>query len=120
MITDLVPGATLDAAVAKACGITDVGDDGLPAYWPKLPPDIFESGVTCTVPIPFRPSIDLNAAFDAATKAHVFHKGSLTEWGDDWRVTEFINMAGDCRTVGKGSTPALAICAAILALKGEK
>jgi hypothetical protein len=105
-------GPELDAAVARAVGYD------LPSY---------QDGrcSACDREYGWRPSIDLNAAFEAADKAGLFdnvNRRFSKEGGREggWVVAEIVSMAGDEMDIAFGSTPAEAICRAILALKGAE
>lgn len=67
----------------------------------------------------FRPSHDLNHAFAAAERASLFDTHALSQAGGLWRVTPAQEglWFGD-PVIATGRTPALAICKAILHLKG--
>jgi hypothetical protein len=106
-------GPELDAAVARAVGYD------LPSY---------QDGrcSACDREYGWRPSIDLNAAFEAAEKA------LRSEYGDDWwhwfdlgLATGINGVEWRCTFIDRTaqvfcSTPAEAICRAILALKGAE
>jgi hypothetical protein len=110
----------LNLAVAKAAGLEAVvlyGGNVLitPREWDEIrgiEHTTCEGDVAC---IPFRPSTDLNAAFEAAEVVGLFdcESGALTKglMGDGWFVRH--------RAVpyGRFPTPALAICTAILKLR---
>ena len=108
-IIPLTPGPELDAAVAKACSLPYEFERG----------DIkVDRGRWLQA---FSPSTDLNAAFEAAEKVGLFNYRSLTCYPHlppRWLVHYFHN-GDELNVVAEGPTPALAICAAILALKGE-
>ena len=102
-------GAELDRAVAEAVGLEVVGggvdEDG--EVWV-----VNEDGRTSRE---FRPSADLNAAFAAAERAAVFvWAAGMQRLVDGWRVYDPIRPR---RSGSVQSSPALAICAAILELK---
>ena len=63
----------------------------------------------------FRPSTDLNAAFAAADKVGLFDEWLLGKAGDLWYFEDYSER---CMEGVQEKTPALAICAAILKLKG--
>ena len=117
---EIKAGEELDKAVAEAAGIeckiththnfpichlTRAGAESL-------------SGVLGAWPVtdganPFIPSRDLNAAFAAAEKVGMFLE--LTRLSSEWMATTHA-LKGKYETA---STPCLAICAAILTLKGQ-
>ena len=99
----LTAGPELDAKIAEACGYKAV---------------ITQSG--CCIPDPgglrmlvrWRPSTDLNATFRAAEKCGLFD-------GDSWHLRKNIDETWSIRSTVEYScecTPALAICAAIIAI----
>jgi hypothetical protein len=112
---ELKPGPELDAEVAKACGIkVAVGDlctdEGL---YPNV---CYKDDGSESV---FRPSTDLNAAFEAAEKVGLFiNGGSLSRFsphGDSWAWYD-----ADGIEICRNESPAMAICSAILSLEGAK
>lgn len=98
-MVEIKAGAELDRAVAEAIGWRI--DPSRPLDW------IGSNGVSVEE---FRPSVDLNAAFDAAEKAGMFLELNRLSWG--WQAGTHAMKAN----YAIGQTPALAICAAILAL----
>ena len=70
-----------------------------------------------SLPIPFLPSTDLNAAFDAAEAVGLFEKYAISKGGGDGYVV-FRDVAyhEDDDEIACEATAALAICAAILAM----
>ena len=107
----IVAGVELDAAVARVCGI-----DGRPSDF-GYPPCFFREVPTMSGGLvtyeEFRPSTDLNAAFEAAEKVGLFSsydQFTIENHGGRW----CLHREGG---VHDGDTLALAICAAILALK---
>jgi hypothetical protein len=112
-VSDLQAGPEMDAAVARAVKAQ--------VFWPNHDPQPYhESGGS---DVPWSPSTDLNAAFEAAEKA------GLLEWPNvlyhyeiesalaptsrrDWKVWN----ADENEVVGRGDTPAEAISRAILKL----
>jgi len=109
-MVEIKAGAELDRAVAEALGmIFDVSDCKVEL----LILSEEDSGIAELVP--FAPSKDLNDAFYASEQAGLFtHNRALRVNRYHWEIIE----SGDPleRVVSKGDTPALAICAAILAL----
>ncbi len=103
-MTEIKAGPELDRAVTKAIGaeMSILGDVCVDESFFRLGP--------------WFPSTDLNAAFAAAEKVELFRadiclsKGS----GGQWIVWDDF----DGSDVGSGDTLALAVCAAILKLKG--
>lgn len=124
-VTDLT-----DLAVAKAIGMeTALLYEGkvliTPREWDEIrgiEHPTCEGDVACQ---PFRPSTDLNAAFAAAEVAELFHEdgpeASFSRYPADaaiWQVRWEDESAPDGSWAVYAPTPALAICAAILKLKG--
>lgn len=117
-MVDIVAGPELDAAVAKAIGLNaeilngvcmvahaDLDDDAF-SYRPRF--ENFEQQS-------FEPSIDLNVAWPAAIQAGLFSMHVV----DRNSVYPADICRGDKGTVqAEGPTAAVAICAAILKLKG--
>lgn len=99
----LPPGPELDRAVAEAIGLvaTHRTIDG--RTWFVDPRD-----GTLAVPIEFRPSTDLNHAFQAAEMAGMFLE--LNRLADSWQAHTYAMNGKSCTA----PTPALAICYAIL------
>ncbi len=130
---DVVADAELDQAVAEAYGLTKAktthgirwqDEDNSIRVIPSPCDCEFGDGFSSCEH--WSPSTDLNAAFGAAEKVGLFQEcghilgRELAANGGMWfvnhtddRVAEF----SDCSQVGRGATPALAICAAILKLK---
>ena len=127
---EIKAGPELDRAVAEAIG-WEAKESGPWERWDE-PPEIRMVAVDETGHIHWMdggPSTDLNAAFAAAERARLFHQDTdaflcRTPYGkrgsgEEWKVW--------CEQDGKlrfecshhSSTPALAICAAILKLKGD-
>lgn len=114
---EIKPGSELDFAVAKATGM-DVISDGIDDDEVRVADNYYGSYL-------FRPSVDLNKAFEAAEKA----TGDSGRWGIQrvgikWLV-DFSLVDPGSIVLGKGifaehNFPALAICAAILKLFEEK
>ena len=105
---DIKAGRELDQAVAEAIGLESWGhrckNCGSLEFDAKL----------------FHPSTDLNAAFAAAEKVGLFDtEGSNAGLGQAYAedVTWTVSFVG---SIVYKSTPALAICAAILKLKEEE
>ncbi|WP_455387470.1 hypothetical protein [Petrachloros mirabilis] len=103
-VIEIKPGMELDSAIAKIVGV-------------PMPPWASE---------PYRPSTDLNAAFAAAKKAGLFdgvRDGHLFKKGSRWHCSFARHVHTDWNPYGitnvESSSPALAICAAILKLKAE-
>ena len=97
-------GSELDRAIAEVVGRSvTVHPEGV--FSPALP-------------IPFRPSVDLNSAFDAVEAVGLFKDGDHVlrqEVSDEsWEVARLYHSSEVI--VSSEATPALAICAAILAL----
>lgn len=125
MIDALQPGAELDHAVAKACGwrtVNVLGSDGKEACGTVRRIDgELERRV-------FRPSTDLNDAFAAAEICGLVDRASFQKINDEWRVIEKVDSDPPgyygkqelVRFAGTGDALSLAICAAILKLKGAK
>lgn len=108
----LTPGPELDARVAAACGATPVFSFVPPNLWK------FADGKRVNQD-DWRPSTDLNAAFEAAEKVGLFApRNNITVWKihDDWRAS-FNHDNGRGFTC---PTLPLALCAAILALHPPK
>lgn len=103
-MSTLQAGPELDAKVAHACG----------CQADPRPLELF--GVT--VPMLWSPSTDLNAAFEAAEKCGLFNSFCLGFSRGVWTIFEG-GATPDVETCfASGDAPALAICAAILAVKG--
>jgi len=66
-----------------------------------------------------RYSTDLTAAFSAAEKVGLFEDYQLRKYRAVERRWDMIQKDNDWHTTPQAPTPALAICAAILILKGE-
>ncbi len=123
MTTQIPVGPELDAAVAKACGIIGelAAKNGFATFVREYE----------RYRLPWQPSIDLNAAFEAANKAGLFngkhkdrddygHSLSGSPIDDTWYI-EHWTWNGDglaSTTLATGATPAEAICRAIVSLKG--
>ena len=99
-MVEIKAGAELDKVVAEA-----IGYDATIYYSHDL-----ERNVCLLLPSekPFSPSVDLNAAFDAAERVGMFLE--LQRLADCWMATTHV-LAGKSVCA---STPALAICGAIL------
>ncbi len=96
-MVEIKAGAELDRAVAEAiANFGTVHPDGV--FSPALP-------------IPFRPSVDLNAAFDASEAVGLFDVHWLGKLQTGWVVHEM-----DTGPISECETASLAICAAILEL----
>ena len=129
---EIKAGVELDRAVAEIIGIQTMLDDGKVVTACREWDDILEELGTQlprgTWRIPFQPSTDLNAAFAAAEKAGLFHQDTdaflcRTPYGkrgsgEEWKVWREQDGKLRFECSHHGSTPALAICAAILKLKG--
>jgi hypothetical protein len=112
------PGRELDKAVAEAIGLESAifrisGVHVTLQEWDELrgvEHHTYEGNMPC---LQFHPSGDLNAAFAAAEKVGIFDGGDMLQKLSDgiWEVWGVHNE------IGRGATPALAICAAILKLK---
>ncbi len=112
------PGTELDSAIAEAIGLKNTYPGGVygadcllitSSDWDEIRGIkhlTTEGPIACKV---FAPSTDLNAAFAAADKVGLFKGWSLMKGDSDWF------MGGKT-----ASTPALAICAAILKLTREQ
>lgn len=115
MTIEIKPGPELDRAVAEAVGVPhSTGHESGLCFRTDLDP--WE---------PFAPSADLNAAFEAAEKQGLFDVVSLTrdefQKSRRWAVEEFVCSKKEMFSViATGPTAALAICAAILKLKGTE
>jgi hypothetical protein len=128
-MSELAVGPDLDRALAKACGFAAK----LRAHKGKWAVSI---GRTCgSLELTWRPSTELNAAFEAAEKAGLFVFGDGDEGSrfldrvidggiERWRVCAHYYVDEDTpdqrikiRVIETGSTPAEAICRAILALE---
>lgn len=114
----IVPGPELDLAVAEAIGLEDtyLGMDCVlitSCDWDEMcgiEHFTTEGPIACKK---FAPSTDLNAAFAAAEKIGLFLDWMLAKWEKSWH---FYEEGLSLKNVD-ASTPALAICAAILKLK---
>lgn len=111
-MVEIKAGPELDRAVAEAIGLIPTGRILGGRYYFVDPRDGTEA-----IPYGFRPSIDLNDAFNAAEKVASDFYGCVElppcitlDNRTGWRCT--IEESPE----GRGSTPALAICAAILQL----
>ena len=106
-MVDIKSGSELDRAVAEAIGWRI--DPSRPLDW------IGSNGVSVEE---FRPSVDLNDAFDAAEAVWLFKDGDhvLRQEASDesWEVARLYSSSEVI--VSSEATPALAICAAILEL----
>jgi hypothetical protein len=135
MSNELEAGPELDAAVARAIGV--------PSHW------FHDNAVMCGcfdrdhffrprnerhslngIEVQWSPSTDLNAAFEAAEKCGLFVYDPNDEsepflWFDRtrnaWCVSKYESGTHliESWPSGAGTTPAVAICRAILKLKGE-
>jgi hypothetical protein len=136
-MTEITPGTELDKAVAKAVGCPLDQHYGLyhckNCHRYKIDRYTMRDRCFCDCDMPrggpvptleyvesgFHPSVDLNAAFAAAEKVRLFDIWALARSGR-WRITPareglwFVDPV-----LAMDSTPALAICAAILKLKEE-
>ena len=118
----LEAGPELDAKIAELCGINVVPCENRGRivkkgeHYDQLEgiPYIGKYGDF------FEPSTDLNAAFEAAENCGLFDRHVLGQTGDSrWAIwADDMVVDRTCISV-KESTPSLAICAAILALKGK-
>lgn len=112
----LQAGADIDVKVAEAIGVPcSVRDD---VCWVGFN---YQTGLGVTgANRPFAPSSDLNDAFFAAAKVKLFDeaRASLQLWHCGWVVakepTPRKNVPREQIIGGSGSTPALAICRAII------
>lgn len=107
----LEPGYELDKAVAEACGIAVQF--------------IEHRGTKALVRVPidgdrvlFRPSIDWNDAMLAAEKVGLFDEYSLSRYETGWSLEDFQSNGCSTFLMSHASGP-VAICLAILALKGK-
>ena len=112
-------GSELDGAVAEVVGRSvTVHPEGV--FSPALP-------------IPFRPSVDLNSAFDAVEAVGLFKDGDhvlrqevsdeswkLCRMANDPRRSGWVIECDGCPVTSLYPTPSLAICAAILELAKAK
>ncbi len=111
------PGRKLNLAIAKAVGMTwCVSRTIIEAWWYKD-----KKRFHCRLPL-F--STDLHDAFMAAEEIELFHASENTHGQGPWvSLTRgpigWLIMKGET-CIGKGDTPALAICAAILKAAEEK
>lgn len=117
-IDDLEPGPETDRLVAEALGVPLVSYDmHPPCYW------INEGYSTIDRRRPFCPSTDLNDAFWAAERAGLFtFRPLVTLFRNPEEPTEppwCVYDEDSERSLGAAVTPALAICKAILKLKGN-
>ena len=118
---ELVAGEELDRRVAEAIGLeTCLCGPAERGYSPKT-----GMCLRCALTPAKRYSTDLNAAFTAAEKVGLWNSHLIAKDGDNWEAWRHehfaANMYGRDGEVFAGPfpTPALAICAAILKLKGE-
>lgn len=112
-MTELTPGLELDLAIARACGFEVRVRHHLGTGEP-LDLVLDASGNY------FHPSTDLNCAFEAAETVGLFDRFALTVLSGTWRITPAVSGLWFVDPVlATGSTPALAICAAILKLKEQ-
>lgn len=134
MPIEIKPGPELDAAVAKACGIEGCVESLQceATGYESTPRFVISDGVNLASDEYWSPSTGLNAAFEAAEKCGLFTPKNdttsiLVQSGDRWLINsqmrfQWGGMASpyetSSKTIGEGLTPALAICAAILKLKG--
>lgn len=142
------PGPELDAKVAAACGLKHVEEIRHPKHdWQAtgegnvygsayLCHRCFEDRVTddidydgegeCVVTISKSFSTDLNAAFEAAEKVGLFKATTIGKSGHETDEPWYVERSHETQhgsrseTIGRGPTPALAICVAILKLKGQE
>ena len=105
-MVEIKAGRELDRAVAEA-----IGNTGSPHPEGYMGPSL---------PVPFLPSTDLNAAFSAAEAAKLFDYYYLMHGENQWEILEQCDapFAGEELFV-TAPTVSLAICAAILRLKGD-
>ena len=106
---EIKAGPELDRAVAEAIGEAYAAEapEGFVGIWDKWGPDLL------------RYSTDLTAAFSAAEKVGLFEDYQLRKYRAVERRWDMIQKDNDWHTTPQAPTPALAICAAILILKGE-
>lgn len=121
-------GTTLiDAAVAKIVGLPGMIDSGNVFRTTGNAHDDWlgnGSSVNAEWTMEWNPSGDMRYAMEAADKCGVFCNEKRFLWhnGTEFVVGEFESGLHlfDCDVIGRGETPALAICLAILALHGDK
>ena len=103
-MVEIEAGSELDRAVEEVVG----------RFLTVHPDGVFSPALS----IPFRPSVDLNDAFDAAEAVWLFKDGDHVlrqEVSDEsWEVARLYSSSEVI--VSSEATPALAICAAILEL----
>ena len=129
---EIKAGATLDWAIAEAIGLQPLVriNPGPPIHSVFITPREWdeirgidhptcEGDVAC---IPFQPSVDLNAAFAAAEKVglwgfRILEPGDARESSRVWYNEDWAEY-DTSKAYSAAPTPALAICAALLRLKG--
>jgi hypothetical protein len=121
----LIPGAELDLKVTQTCGMKIeqhlgrekfVCDKYVSGHWVYSKHFQQNEGDPCACEY-FRPSIDLNDAFFAAEKVGLFDSSHLAKGASGWGVRDYDSGTGCNELSSDESTPALAICAAILKLR---
>ncbi len=113
--SELEAGPELDAAVAKAVGLDVVNEDKgdlQRIVFRKDNRDYFAAEKV----VHWQPSRDLNAAFEAAEKCGLFETFMLCKFATRWIL---VDESHNC-PFGRADSPTVAICRAILKLKGER
>jgi hypothetical protein len=129
-MTEIKPGRELDVAVAEAVGAKPrIGKDRRSVVVAIEDGRIMRHLAIPTGPnaacngafVPFSPSTDLNAAFQAAEAVGLFAEPHFMMLGMTYNNKWVIYCGGDCLEYFSEAcdTPALAICDAILKLKEE-
>jgi hypothetical protein len=100
-------GSDVSLYCCTHCDVHDI-DDGEPEHNPKHP---------CVQPY----STNLNAAFRAAERVGLFDGYQLGKWTSrEFCIILACDQPSEGDIIGRGETPALAICEAILNLKEKK
>lgn len=128
-MTEIKAGPELDRAVAEAIGIELHARYGVSQFvtmreWLALTgakqcPECEEGGSFHEMVTQFEPSIDLNTAFAAAEKVGLWKECGYCQASGQHVISKTIPVKSWDDTIAHADTPALAICAAILKLKGK-
>lgn len=127
MPEELVAGPELDRRIAEAFGLeAAVFGSGLvfvsSREWDDIGGGNFRGAHAGVASMAFQPSRDLNMAFEAAEKMGLFDARELCLGSDEgaWSLFRTARFGSDCEVISRATTPALAICEAILKLRETK
>lgn len=117
MKNELEAGPELDAAVAKAIDVVGdlINDPLFLGHVFRLQDQAFKS---VEVDLVWSPSRNEQAAFEAADRIGLF-ENYQADLSRRWQNKEWIVRGAQSQRLGDGPTPAVAICRAILKLKGQ-